>query len=166
MSTTKLAEALRAGLVNTVELVSLHTRSYGESHRYVIALRNDQIAMAKALAELEVEATHAEAKPVPAPVAVVVRLGLNSQGKAWHGVMWEKGVDLPEGALLYAAPAAPAPEPSTAQVPLTRKRINKCSADAQAAFCASATGTYEEAFAREVEKAHGIGIAASKGESK
>lgn len=63
-----------------------------------------------------------------------------------------------------AAPAAPAPEPSAAQVPLTRKRINKCSADAQAAFCASATGTYEEAFAREVEKAHGI-AASKRGEA-
>lgn len=40
--------------------------------------------------------------------------------------------------------------------PLTRKQINEASREGQISFCLKSGGTYEEEFARAIEKAHGI----------
>lgn len=56
-------------------------------------------------------------------------------------------------AMLAARPEAP----TVAQKPLTRAQISRASGDAQIAFCLNKQPTYEVAFAREVERLHGIG---------
>lgn len=53
---------------------------------------------------------------------------------------------------LAARPSAP----TVTQKPLTRAQISRASGDAQIAFCLNKQPTYEVAFAREVERLHGI----------
>jgi hypothetical protein len=188
MSNTKLADALRALLqirnrpISACDPVRLEAEAALASYEaepaegfvtsadslttqlrgYAVAVQDEQPYWADkikaACDELEAQA---EAKPAAEPVAWAI----SYNGKTPYA-LWDYG----EGALLdlevkrlggtaskmplYAAPAAPAP------VPLSFTHIDGLAA----VDFPSRQWNAAQRFARAIERAHGIGIAASKGE--
>lgn len=51
--------------------------------------------------------------------------------------------------------------PNPAPVPLTVPQLNECARDAQIDFCFDKESSFEVAFARRIEKAHGVRAAAA-----